>query len=106
MERDRRFYIRLTREEYELLEKLAEEDEETHSRNKKKNMSAFIRKQIFTGSSLEQGLTSLRMWSTRYGRSASTLTRLRQKQTAAMYREKMLRYCWRRLTLSISSFWR
>ncbi len=57
MERDRRFYIRLTKEEYELLEKLAEEDEETHSRNKKKNMSAFIRKQIFTGSSLEQGLT-------------------------------------------------
>lgn len=57
MERDRRFYIRLTAEEYELLEKLAEEDEETHSRNKKKNMSAFIRKRIFSGSSLEEGLT-------------------------------------------------
>lgn len=56
MERDRRFYIRLTTEEFELLEKLAEEDKETHSRNRKKNMSAFIRKQIFSGSSLEQGL--------------------------------------------------
>lgn len=56
MERDRRFYIRLTQDEYRQLEKLAENDKETHSKNKKKNMSAFIRKQIFSGSSMEQGL--------------------------------------------------
>lgn len=48
MERNIIFKLRLTREEYERLKRLAEKDTETKTKTENKNMSAYIRKCIFS----------------------------------------------------------